>query len=113
MAPAWGDPPRYVLHLENGGADAGRTLGPLSEAFDGELSKVNIEYASKRKSGRLGQIQLNLLDRGVLAQMDRQLRQQRRATKEQFKHRFLYTQPDAMADFLKFQQPVDTAIGQP
>jgi hypothetical protein len=112
MAPAWGDPPHYVLHLENRDAGGERALSPLSEAFDGELSKVNIEYASKRKSGRLGRIQLNLLDRGVLTQMDRELRQQRRATKEQFKHRFLYTQPDAMADFLNGSSPLDPVAGQ-
>ena len=46
-ATEWCDPPRIVVGVEGFGGGT-----PL--AFDGELSKENLEYASKRASSRLG-----------------------------------------------------------
>ena len=66
------------------------------------LISLNIEYANKRRSGRLGAVQLNRLPGGFLADWDRQEGQPRRMGNEQYKHRYLLCQPGEDHEF-----PVD------
>ena len=57
-----GDIPFYVIGIE------GENISPgLAEAFDSALSAHNIEYASKRRSGRLGPPVLQRLEAGHYA----------------------------------------------
>lgn len=53
--PQWGDPPNYLALVEtrNGSEELDREL---SARIDQELRTINIEYASKRESGRLDPI---------------------------------------------------------
>jgi hypothetical protein len=65
----------------------------LADKIDRQLSDANIEYQAKRKSGRLGNIQIQQLPDNILEQRDNQLRQMNKGRSEQFKHRFLYNEP--------------------
>ncbi len=89
LAPVWGDPPHYRLHLDTHVADANN----FAHRLDEELSRLNMEYASKRSTGRLGLIVVNLLPDGFLARLDREHRQRRGTSMEQYKHQYLYTKP--------------------
>ena len=88
MAPAWGSPPFYRLHVESPDFSA---LGPegLAGAVDDELRTINIEYASKRDSGRLGCLRVNRLERGFFADYDARQLAQRGGRSAQYKHTYL------------------------
>ena len=90
MAPAWGSPPFYRLHVE--GSDL-RALGPegLAGAVDDELRTINIEYASKRDSGRLGCLRVHRLQRGFFAAYDARKLAQQGGRSAQYKHTYLLT----------------------
>ena len=90
LASYWGDPPFYVLHMDRSEDHPSR----LASRMDEELAGINLEYASKRKSQRLGMIVPNRLPPGTLAERDAQLARRRGPANEQFKHRFLLTHPD-------------------
>jgi len=94
LAPRWADPPFYRLHVETAHLPSNLSGDRICRQLDDALSQANIEYRSKRQTGRLGPLQLNLLPDGCLARLDRQT-SQRRGRAEQFKHQFLYTTPDA------------------
>ena len=74
----------------------------LAGLLDGALQNVNIEYRSKRGSGRLGAVRVNLLSRGSLAALDRRILAQRGGRVEQYKHGFLYPRPGFERDFSEF-----------
>ncbi len=95
LSPRFGELPRYRLYLEAGE----RGLAPnLAERFDTALCSVNVEYAGKRESGRLGAVQIAELSPGVLKQRDRRLRESRSRTGEQFKHQYLLPRPGLDGD---------------
>ncbi len=99
LAPKWGEVPYYLLHLESDqGFDAARAQ-MLADALDERLCAINIEYDSKRSSGRLGPVRANLLPHRWLAEYDRVLSRRNRPANEQFKHRFLFSELDADRDF--------------
>jgi hypothetical protein len=92
LAPHWAVPPFYVLHVEPNAL----TEDPqrMAELMDEELRRINIEYDSKRKSGRLSAVQVNVLPPGHLRGLDRRAsRRQGRVTDDQYKHQYLYTTP--------------------
>ncbi len=66
VAPVWNETqPHYAILLEE---SEDRTPFP---ALDAALAEVNIEYAAKRQSGRLGPIRVALLPPGTWAAWDR------------------------------------------
>lgn len=77
-ATEWCDPPRVVVGVEwpggpppgspQGSPQLGMSCAQLAERFDRHLSSENLEYGSKRSSGRLGSPELVLLPPGTLAQ---------------------------------------------
>jgi len=93
MAPKWGQPPCYSLSLVSKNQISQSELINLANKIDQQLGNANIEYQSKRKSGRLGNIQIQQLPDNTLEQRDNQLRQVNKGRSEQFKHRFLYNEP--------------------
>lgn len=95
LAPRWGDVPRYRLYVERPAAEG---VDGLAEQMDAALGRISMEYASKRKTLRLGPVELNVLPAGFLARRDRALRNQRRRTSEQFKHQYLLPRPGLDAD---------------
>ncbi len=101
LAPRWGAPPYYRLYVasdatagvrpaEDGPADAAR----IAEALDAELRAANVEYESKRSSGRLGAVEPQELAKETLTELDRRLRARQDGRAEQYKHRYLLTKPD-------------------
>jgi len=95
LAPVWGDPPFYRLHVEGSSSLA----SSLTRTMDSELARLNMEYASRRASERLGPLVMNRLPRKFLAAwiMDRQSRWG--AANEQFKHQYLLNVPGEARDF--------------
>lgn len=100
MTPTWGTPPRYTVHLDRPIGQGERTLTVLATLLDEALSRVNIEYASKRKTGRLAPVVARLLPTGTLDRLDDELRSKKRRGNEQYKHRYLYTSPEASQQLL-------------
>ncbi|MDP7637075.1 MAG: GH3 auxin-responsive promoter family protein [Phycisphaerae bacterium] len=80
--------PYYELSLE---APDGSDLEPLADRLDRALSELNIEYHSKRASGRLGAIRPRALPPGTLGQMEDEKIRDRRGRPEQYKHQYLLT----------------------
>lgn len=98
LAPRWAETPHYRLYIEaapDAGADA---VTALAARLDESLSRVSVEYASKRATLRLGPVEPALLPPGFLAARDRGLREQRSRTSEQFKHQYLISAPGRDAD---------------
>ena len=100
LAPCWNDElPYYGLFVERGDL-ASRAEGlKLAEALDRRLGEVNVEYAAKRESRRLGSVRLQLLPAGAWHHWDRQRLARTGGTLEQYKH------PCLIAD-LKFRESI-------
>lgn len=93
LAPCWSDPPYYRLSYD-GLPDAVRPdkmVPSLAAALDRELCEQNDEYASRRKSRRLDNLQVRVLPAGTLTAMDVRLMRLRDATAEQYKRPALFT----------------------
>lgn len=60
-----GDPPRYRVAVEPHGALDSAGASALAQAFDRALAEVNLEYAAKRSSGRLGPPEVLVLPPGA------------------------------------------------
>jgi hypothetical protein len=88
-APVWAAPPFYRLTVPHSvsGLDATR--------LDAELARHNEEYASRRKSGRLGPLVLRKVDPEKFAAFDRTLQAARGGTSEQYKRPCLLLEPGA------------------
>jgi hypothetical protein len=87
LAPCWHDEiPYYGLFVER--RDFMNTIqaADLARALDHRLQAGNIEYASKRSSGRLGTIRVELLPGGAWHEWDRQRLARTGGSLEQYKH---------------------------
>ncbi|ASU78666.1 GH3 auxin-responsive promoter [Actinopolyspora erythraea] len=82
--PKWGDPPNYVVVVEadEPSAELDRTL---SEAVDRELREINIEYDSKRESGRLHPLEVLTVRRDAIAAHAESHRRERNANQYKYK----------------------------
>ncbi|MCY4665515.1 MAG: GH3 auxin-responsive promoter family protein, partial [Acidimicrobiaceae bacterium] len=106
------DAASYTLYLEPGGPTAGRApspgAGPASEQalaaeIDDRLRSMNIEYDSKRASGRLGALSLRRLQPGTGAQYRR--RQVAAGQRDaQFKYLHVQYRHDCAFDFDAFAE---------
>ncbi len=90
VAPRWDDPPFYELL-----AEAAVPAGGADE-LDRELGTLNCEYASKRKSARIGMLRVTRIAPGALAAMDRLLLSQRQSRSEQYKRPCLIVLPEEL-----------------
>ncbi|MFW6133220.1 MAG: GH3 auxin-responsive promoter family protein [Planctomycetota bacterium] len=90
--PSGGSLPYYELRVER--AD-GLDAAELARRMDAALGELNVEYASKRSSGRLGEIRPRLLADGALVRKDAE-HSRRTGRAEQFKRRYLLA--DVLAD---------------
>jgi hypothetical protein len=91
VAPCWPEEddfeqPYYGLFVEQGDvADAG-LASRLADRLDARLREVNMEYASKRESRRLGVVRLETVPVGFWAAWDRERLKQTGGVAEQYKH---------------------------
>jgi len=93
LAPRWDSPPYYMLHIEEGVlAEEGKLL-QLADRLDGQLCRVNVEYASKRQSERLGAVRANIVPADFLSRIDKERAELHRRSNEQYKHQYLYCKP--------------------
>lgn len=69
--PTWDVPPRYQVCAEAKGAPSWLHLRQLVHQIEAELQAANIEYASKRESGRLERVELVLVRPGSFEQLRR------------------------------------------
>jgi hypothetical protein len=95
VAPRWEGKPWYRLYVDR---RQGELRSELARRYDEALSEINLEYASRRKDGRLGGIEVVALPEGALARRDAQLQGARAHTAEQFKHQYLIREPGKDAD---------------
>ena len=87
LAPCWDeDVPYYGLFVEEGDLLDPQQRPFLAEALDKRLAVVNIEYASKRASQRLGPIRLEVIPTGTWQSWDQQTLARTGGTPEQYKH---------------------------
>ncbi len=93
LAPKWADPPFYRLYVERLNNDSETPPLDFATALDSRLRRINIEYESKRSSGRLGPIEIRQVRPDALKELDHERATRYRAANEQFKHQFLYTTP--------------------
>ncbi|HEY0143935.1 MAG TPA: GH3 auxin-responsive promoter family protein [Thermoanaerobaculia bacterium] len=84
--PVWQLPPRYDVFVET---EAEVSADLLARRIDEQLSLANIEYASKRSSGRLAQCEVVLVTPGTFER----LRRQRARHDAQYKEVHLATDP--------------------
>jgi len=81
--------PYYELRVE---ANDGLDLPKLAARMDESLAALNVEYESKRQSGRLGPIRPVALAPGTLAQRELETIRRRGGRSEQYKHQYLLTE---------------------
>jgi hypothetical protein len=87
------DTPYYELRLEP--ADGLEPAG-LAQRLDRALGELNVEYAGKRSSGRLGCVRAVLVEPGFFEQREGEEVRRRRGRGEQYKHQYLLT--DVLTD---------------
>lgn len=107
LAPRWADPPRYCLHVEAPVPEP----AALARRMDAALAQVNLEYASKRHSDRLGSVEVNVLPEGWLTKRNADESASRRAVNEQYKPRYLYARPGEDAAFPQGRQALPERAG--
>jgi len=81
--------PHYELRMER---QDGTDLALLAERMDAALAGLNLEYESKRTSGRLGPIRPVVLSQGTLKKAEADSIRRRRGRSEQYKHQYLLTE---------------------
>lgn len=115
LAPVWSDPPYYRLFVEavGGGATGERLLEELAREVDAGLSRLNMEYASKRSGGRLGPIRGLAVRPGAFMAIDAARAARFRRANEQFKHQYLYTRPDQDGELLAWREEELRVVGSP
>lgn len=84
-APVWGDPPQYRVSAVT------QPDAALAEAIDAALCNQNDEYASRRKSARLGPLLIRAIPENVVHELDAELVERRGARAEQYKRPTLLT----------------------
>ena len=93
LAPTWAAMPCYALLVE--ACEVARErAGALAAAVDAALAERNIEYATKRKSGRLGPVRVKRIPSGTWEAYDAAAVAARHGRVEQYKHKFLVNTVD-------------------
>jgi hypothetical protein len=94
LAPCWDDElPYYGLFVEEGDLPMSGAGQALEAALEARLYAMNIEYAAKRDSGRLGAVRLERLRNGAWARWDRRRLAATGGVLEQYKHPCLIPDP--------------------
>jgi GH3 auxin-responsive promoter len=94
VAPCWDDElPFYGLFIERSDLVSREQGVHLTKALESRLAEINIEYASKRESQRLGLMRLFLLPKHSWQQWDRQRLTRSGGALEQYKHPCLIADP--------------------
>ncbi|MEC4015048.1 GH3 family domain-containing protein [Streptomyces sp. H27-D2] len=95
--PRWAEPPHYTVVTEVA-EPAAELDQALSEAVDRQLAEINIEYASKRDSGRLGPMRVVTVRRDAITAYVEARRQAGNST--QYKYKPFQQDVDFVADIV-------------
>jgi hypothetical protein len=87
LAPCWADPPYYRLTIPDLSSDH------ICGVVDHELCEQNEEYDSRRKSSRLGPLQIRTVPAETIRAMDQRLSIARQGSAEQYKRPCLFIAP--------------------
>lgn len=94
VAPCWDEEqPYYGLFIERGDLPSQEAGQRLAEALDQRLMRLNVEYAGKRESLRLGAVRLEVMPPGAWQDWDRTRLARCGGTLEQYKHPCLISDP--------------------
>lgn len=86
LAPVWDDrAPYYGLFLEEPDCVSAPAVRAFLAAYDSVLGELNIEYAAKRESGRLGPVRVHVVPGGTWAAWDRERLSRTGGSPEQYK----------------------------
>jgi hypothetical protein len=94
LSPMLGDPCRYSLAVESRDGCPDQSWRQFLRRFEERLCSINVEYRSKRNSGRLGAVVLHLLKPGTFDAMKEERLTEMGGRTEQYKHRFLVSEVD-------------------
>lgn len=86
LVPELGNPPRYVLLMEQHSSEIGRSL---AEQLDSNLATLNCEYEDRIRTGRLKPIRIQTIPTGTWEQYRERRIAKRGGSQEQYKHAFL------------------------
>lgn len=87
MAPVWGEPPRYRLHIEHPAGSVPRLhLKDFVAAIDDRLQELNCEYREKRQTGRLAPADVAELPEGTWHRFRTERQSRPGGSAEQYKH---------------------------
>src|SRR5262245_32272155 len=112
VAPCWDDElPYYGLFVERGDLANGDQGQRLIHGLERRLAEVNVEYASKRESRRLGPLRLALIPSGTWQQWDRQRLARTGGTLEQYKHPCLIPDPK-FRDSIHVEEELNPGAGR-
>jgi len=93
LCPTWDLVPYYTLLVETDDVPA-ETAPRVATAVDAALAHLNMEYETKRDSGRLRPIRVKTLPSGTWEAYDRDMIARRNGRVEQYKHKFLEPEID-------------------
>jgi hypothetical protein len=111
LVPCWDDEqPYYGLFVERGDFRDREQALHLAGELDRRLGAINMEYASKRDSRRLGPIRVDLIPTGAWYEWDRQRLVRTGGNMEQYKHPCLITEPH-FREIMRVEQELSAGGG--
>jgi len=99
LTPQWGDPPRYLLIIDETRLSAVHPELDLSSEIERELLQANSEYREKRHSQRLAPLGLLTVPRPGWQQFIQYQQTQLGRSEEQYKHPYLIPKLDFLDQF--------------
>lgn len=99
LLPVWGDPPSYGLLIETSDLPDDATAERLDAAVEDRLRALNVEYAAKRDTLRLGPVRTIRIRDGAWAEFQKQRLARSGGTVEQYKQPHLIPDVEAVRAF--------------
>jgi hypothetical protein len=106
LLPEWGEPPGYVLLVEEGDADP-EMAGRLAREMEHQLLALNVEYENKRSTLRLAPIRVRRIPAGSWAEFQRKRLARSGGTVEQYKQPLLMPDLEALKGFRCCDEPAE------
>lgn len=108
--PVWATPPGYTIAMEWTPSVAHLSGEALGERIDRELTGLNIEYAEKRRTGRLRPIRVIRLREHAFGQVD-ELRSRQGVATAQLKHHWIHQDSALLTTLEQLDQVLQSPTG--
>ncbi len=99
LLPIWGEPPSYGLLAETSDLPENDAADRLAAAVEEQLRALNVEYASKRDTLRLGPVRTIRLRDGAWTEFQKRRLARSGGTVEQYKQPHLIPDPNEIGNF--------------